>query len=445
MARFPLRFVALVALMAAILLAKVNLALAQANDPFGMPPAAPGAAPVKPTAPAKLDDPFGAISRGAPAAPPAVTPPGAAKVERSESAPARRAGDVLDASANAGLRKQCVAEVKIARELESKTECDFTETPLADVIEYFENRHKIHIELDLKALQDEAIDSSVPVTRSLKDINLKSALRLILREHNLAYVIRNEVLLVTTKTEEEAFTETRVYPVQDLLSRWPNGRVTVGDLIQTITASVHPTNWEAGGQIMPLSGTLVIDQTQAMHEEIADLLASLRHAKKQQLAEKAAARAERTGAGDGPAVNDLMRIAVYGVPRCYGDGLKSAIIALIAPKTWKDNGGEGTIQLVRGTSRDSRSGEEEKKEAAAQPEGASGGSVPKSVKSERTATGGFGSAPDPDQRAELLIVRQTDEVHEAIEDLLHGVSAAVVGVVPVSGGTAGGGFFNLRP
>ncbi len=449
MSHLYLRFGALVVLMAGILLATVHLAIAQAKDPFGMPSAAPGAAAVKPTAPVTLDDPFGAVSRGAPAAPPAATPPGAAKVERSEPTPAPRAGDVLDASANAGLRKQSVAEVKISRELGSKTECDFTETPLADVMDYFKTRHGIQIELDLKALQDEAIDSSVPVTRSLKDVKLKSALRLILREHNLAFVIRNEVLLITTKTEEEAFTEARVYPVQDLLSRWPRGTPTTFDLITTITTTIQATSWPEGtgpGSIQVLPGMLVICQTQQVHEEIAELLASLRHVKKQQIVEQAAARVARAGAGNEHAANDAMRIAVYGVPRCYGEGVKSAIIALIAPKTWKENGGEGSIQLVRGTNTDSRPAEEEKKEAAEQLESASAGSVPaKSVKSERTATWGFGSAPEPNQRAELLIIRQTDELHEAIEDLLHGVNAAVVGVVPVSGGTAGGGFFNVRP
>ncbi len=115
------------------------------------------------------------------------------------------------------LYKPGSSEAKIYTELNTKTECDFTETPLADVIEYFESRHDIPIELDLKALQDEAVDSSVPVTRSLKGITLKAALRLILREHNLTYVVKDEVLMITTKTEADAFLSTRVYPVADLV------------------------------------------------------------------------------------------------------------------------------------------------------------------------------------------------------------------------------------
>ena len=115
------------------------------------------------------------------------------------------------------LAKPGSSEEKINVELNKKTDCDFTETPLADVIDYFKSKHEIEIQLDLRALQDEAIDSSVPITRQLKGITLKSTLRLILGELNLTYIIKDEVLLITTKTVADADTPTRVYPVADLV------------------------------------------------------------------------------------------------------------------------------------------------------------------------------------------------------------------------------------
>lgn len=115
------------------------------------------------------------------------------------------------------LAKPGSSEKAINDALNTKTECDFAETPLADVIEYFKSRHEIEIQIDTKALMDEAVDSSVPVTRALKGITLKATLRLILGSLNLTYIVKDEVLLITSKTEADAYTPTRVYPVADLV------------------------------------------------------------------------------------------------------------------------------------------------------------------------------------------------------------------------------------
>lgn len=108
-------------------------------------------------------------------------------------------------------------ETKILAELDNKTELDFAEQPLADVVEYLKQRHDIEIQLDEKALQDAGVGSDTPVTRSIKGITLRSALKLILSELDLTYIIRNEVLMITSKTEAEGMLSTRVYPVADLV------------------------------------------------------------------------------------------------------------------------------------------------------------------------------------------------------------------------------------
>jgi hypothetical protein len=50
-----------------------------------------------------------------------------------------------------------------------------------------------------------------------KGITLKNALKLVLAEHDLAYVIKYEVLLITTKDKASNELSTRVYPVADLV------------------------------------------------------------------------------------------------------------------------------------------------------------------------------------------------------------------------------------
>lgn len=108
-------------------------------------------------------------------------------------------------------------EAKIVAALDDKTELEFVDQPLSDVVDYLKERHDIEIQLDTKALTDEGIGSDTPVTRNIKGITLRSALRLMLGEMDLTYVIRNEVLMITTKTEAENMLSTKVYPVADLV------------------------------------------------------------------------------------------------------------------------------------------------------------------------------------------------------------------------------------
>ena len=117
----------------------------------------------------------------------------------------------------ADLSKSSPAEAKIAAALLDKTDIDFTEQPLSDVIEYLKTRHEIEIQLDSKALADAGVGSDTTVTRSIKGITLRSALKLLLGELDLTYVIKDEVLMITTKTEAENILSTKVYPVADLV------------------------------------------------------------------------------------------------------------------------------------------------------------------------------------------------------------------------------------
>ena len=87
------------------------------------------------------------------------------------------------------------AEKKIEAALKSPTQLEFVDTPLTDVIDYLKDYHQIEIQLDKKAMEEAGIDTAVTVTKNLKGVSLKSALRLMLHELGLTYVIQDEVLL----------------------------------------------------------------------------------------------------------------------------------------------------------------------------------------------------------------------------------------------------------
>ena len=109
------------------------------------------------------------------------------------------------------------AEKKIRDALKSPTQLEFAETPLQDVIDYLKDYHQIEIQLDTRAISDAGVASDTPITKNLKGISLRSALRLLLKDHSLTYMIQDEVLLITTPEVAENNLVTKVYPVADLV------------------------------------------------------------------------------------------------------------------------------------------------------------------------------------------------------------------------------------
>ncbi len=108
-------------------------------------------------------------------------------------------------------------EKKIREALQSTTKMEFTEMPLIDAVDYLKDYHDIEIQLDNRALEDAGVGSDTPVTRMVNGISLKSGLRLLLGEYDLTYLIKDEVLLITTVDKAETELVTKAYPVADLV------------------------------------------------------------------------------------------------------------------------------------------------------------------------------------------------------------------------------------
>ncbi|MCH8921575.1 MAG: hypothetical protein IIA67_00325 [Planctomycetes bacterium] len=119
-------------------------------------------------------------------------------------------------------------EEKIVNALKDETEIDFLETPLVEVIDFLKDLHGIEIQLDRRALEEAGFGDDTPVTRNLKGISLRSALRLMLRDLELTYVIKDEVLLITTPEVAETNLTTRAYPVDSIVIPIPDARTLGG-------------------------------------------------------------------------------------------------------------------------------------------------------------------------------------------------------------------------
>jgi len=175
------------------------------------------------------------------------------------------------------------AEQKIEQELEKPTQLEFIETPLQDVIDYLKKRHGIEIQVDRKALSDVGLDAStLPITKRLKGLSLRSALELTLHDLDLTYLVQDEVLLITTPEEEtDKRLKTRLYPVGDLIASHDKSREKTQreELIHAIITTVEPWSWDPVGGEGSIAATssqavpaLAVSQSYHMHRKIAAFL-----------------------------------------------------------------------------------------------------------------------------------------------------------------------------
>jgi hypothetical protein len=113
-------------------------------------------------------------------------------------------------------------EQAIRQAFKMKSDYEFKETPLEDVAKALTKLTKVPFVLDTKALADVGFASDIPITFSVHGISVRSALRLMLKQHGLTWMIQDEVVLVTTPEEAENHLITKIYPVQDLITTKPS-------------------------------------------------------------------------------------------------------------------------------------------------------------------------------------------------------------------------------
>ncbi len=122
-----------------------------------------------------------------------------------------------------GRSRATAAEVAIHRKLETPVKPAYREQPLSAVIDALARQADMAIHLDMVGLDQEAVRSDTPVTLALdQSISLKSALTLLLEPLHLGYVVKNEVLKITSPKLVKGEVYAVTYPVADLVLPIPN-------------------------------------------------------------------------------------------------------------------------------------------------------------------------------------------------------------------------------
>lgn len=108
-------------------------------------------------------------------------------------------------------------ERMIERRLETPESFHWKDTSLQQIIQDLKAQLNINVVPDTKALQKSNISLDMPMSLSVENVKAKSALTLLLNQAKLTYVIKDQVLQITTEEEAKGKLRQVIHPVADLI------------------------------------------------------------------------------------------------------------------------------------------------------------------------------------------------------------------------------------
>ncbi len=170
------------------------------------------------------------------------------------------------------------AAERIAEALNQQTTIEFIELPLDEAVSRLSQQHDLPIRIDRRALEEIGLSGEEPVTITISEVALRTALIILLNDLDLTYNIREESLEITTVENAEQSLLNRIY--------WLEGTgvaerdfQSVMNLIQT---SIVPDTWEALGgpstmaPVAAVRPAILVSSTYEVHERVEKLLQALR-------------------------------------------------------------------------------------------------------------------------------------------------------------------------
>ncbi len=244
-------------------------------------------------------------------------------------------GSRREMEARAG-RQRTERDLEIEQKLRTPISVQFREEPLATALETLAEMADVNLHLDVQALQEYGVDTNLPVTLEVrKEIMLKSALNLILEPLQLSYMIKDEVLKITSEQEREGEVYAKRYDVADLVMPIPN--FTPGD--QGLDAALNKAMGNIGfGGAHPMG----------MYSSPLSVVASRNGQQSSGMINPAVlAQMSAPGGGGSRMTSGPVGFGpggLGGAAQADFDSLIELITSTINPDSWDDVGGPGSIK-----------------------------------------------------------------------------------------------------
>jgi type II secretory pathway component GspD/PulD (secretin) len=208
-------------------------------------------------------------------------------------------------------------EREIYRKLDNPiNSLDFKDTPLRQILDDLQGYTGINIVPDEPALNEAGISLDRPVTMKLEGVALKSALNLVLHQVHLTYVVKDEVLNVTTEDNARGKLVTRIHPVLDLVMPIENTGSQGSNVLQ---AALH-----TGDSNLKLSGQMPFMTPDSLG---------------------GATSVGQNGTGAVPHSMAAPTVTKEMPKNTLEEMLIKLITGTVAPQSWASVGGQGTIDF----------------------------------------------------------------------------------------------------
>jgi type II secretory pathway component GspD/PulD (secretin) len=212
-------------------------------------------------------------------------------------------------------------EQSIERKLTTPVNMNFKDQSLKDAIEILGNVNNVNIYTDMAALDAAGVNLSQPTSLKVENISLKSALNLLLKQAKLTYVIKDEVLQITTEDEARGKLKQVTYPVADLVIMPSDGTVPNTSTFEyALSRAGNPQGVSNQGAV-PYLNPLSLPNGQPA----GSASGSMSQSSSPGLPGSVQATAPRPG----QSIEDLLIKLITGT---------------VAPDSWSDVGGKGTIK-----------------------------------------------------------------------------------------------------
>jgi hypothetical protein len=180
---------------------------------------------------------------------------------------------------------------RVATALDQTVDLVFEGDSLSHVAEKVSAICKVRVTLHRAGLEDVGATPDMPVSGRYQRTSLRSALRHVLGQHELAAVVKDGRLVITSQTSADSTLISTMYDVPDLI--YGPGYEDEDSLIDLITTTVAAADWEdagGAGSIRAFHGRLIISTTEDNHRDVRTVLKAARLALVQQFAATGAAR-----------------------------------------------------------------------------------------------------------------------------------------------------------
>jgi hypothetical protein len=182
------------------------------------------------------------------------------------------------------------ATAKVRQALRQSCDLTFSAMPLTEVVTILHSRYQIPVVIDTKGLDEAGIQVDVPLTLHVQGASLRTAFKNLLRPVEMTFVVGDE-LLITSVDRADQLMDARVYAVSELATVPGYSAPDYDTLVEVIVSTIKPSSWDdVGGPgavaVLPSAGSLIVTQTDEVHEEIESLLANLRTARERMLADR---------------------------------------------------------------------------------------------------------------------------------------------------------------